>query len=167
MKKNHNRDNYFGNHVNHSKNGGIKIIRNCQITDSPAIQRLNKKELGYNYPLDQTTKNLANILNDPQHHWLLVFVDDKGQDIKGYVHAELYATTYLAPMFNILALAVDSSFQKKGIGRQLMQTIEKTAQSLGIKEIRLNSSISRPNAHQFYENIDYTVIKFRKDLEKS
>ena len=167
MKKNHNRDNYFGNHVNHSKNGGIKIIRNCQITDSPAIQRLNKKELGYNYPLDQTTKNLANILNDPQHHWLLVFVDDKGQDIKGYVHAELYATTYLAPMFNILALAVDSSFQKKGIGRQLMQTIEKTAQSLGIKEIRLNSSTSRANTHQFYENIDYTVIKFRKDLEKS
>ena len=113
MKKNHNRDNYFGNHVNHSKNGGIKIIRNCQITDSPAIQRLNKKELGYNYPLDQTTKNLANILNDPQHHWLLVFVDDKSQDIKGYIHAELYATTYLAPLFNILALAVDSSFQKK------------------------------------------------------
>ena len=105
MKKNHNRDNYFGNHVNHSKNGGIKIIRNCQITDSPAIQRLNKKELDYNYPLDQTTNNLANILNDSQHHWLLVFVDDKSQDIKGYVHAELYETTYFAPLFNILALA--------------------------------------------------------------
>ena len=89
------------------------MIRNCLITDSPAIQSLNKKELGYNYPLDQTTNNLANILNDPQHYWLLVFVDDKGQDIKGYIHAELYETTYLAPMFNILALAVDSSFQKK------------------------------------------------------
>lgn len=89
------------------------MIRNCQITDSPAIQKLNKKELGYNYPLDQTTNNLANILNDPQHHWLLVFVDDKSQDIKGYIHAELYETTYLASMFNILALAVDSSFQKK------------------------------------------------------
>ena len=58
------------------------MIRNCQITDSPAIQRLNKKELGYNYPLDQTTNNLANILNDSQHHWLLIFVDDKSQDTK-------------------------------------------------------------------------------------
>lgn len=91
------------------------MIRNCQITDSPAIQKLNKKELGYNYPLDQTTNNLANILNDPQHHWLLVFVDDKSQDIKGYIHAELYETTYLASMFNILALALDSSFQKKAL----------------------------------------------------
>lgn len=89
------------------------MIRNCQITDNQAIQKLNKKELDYNYPLDQTTNNLANILNDSQHHWLLVFVDDKSQDIKGYIHVELYETTYLAPMFNILALAVDSSFQKK------------------------------------------------------
>lgn len=63
------------------------MIRNCQITDSPAIQRLNKKELGYNYPLDQTTKNLANILNDPQHHWLLVFVDDKSQDINQRIYS--------------------------------------------------------------------------------
>ena len=45
--------------------------------------------------------------------------------IKGYIHAELYETTYLASMFNIITLAVDSSFQKKGIGHQLMQTIEK------------------------------------------
>ena len=142
------------------------MIRNCQITDSPAIQKLNKKELDYNYPLDQTTKNLANILNDPQHHWLLVFVDDKSQDIKGYIHAELYETTYLASMFNILALAVDSSFQGKGIGHQLMQTIEKTVQSLGIKEIRLNSSTSRPNAHQFYENIGYTSHKIQKRFGK-
>lgn len=54
-------------------------------------------------------------------------MDDKSQDIKGYIHVELYETTYLAPMFNIIALAVDSSFQKKGIGRQLMQTIEKSS----------------------------------------
>lgn len=92
------------------------MIRNCQITDSPAIQKLNKKELGYNYPLDQTTNNLANILNDPQHHWLLIFVDDKSQDINQRIYsAELYETTYLASMFNILALAVDSSFQKKAL----------------------------------------------------
>lgn len=142
------------------------MIRNCQITDNQAIQRLNKKELGYNYPLDQTTKNLANILNDPQHHWLLAFVDDKGQDIKGYIHAELYETTYFAPLFNILALAVASPFQGKGIGRQLMQKIEKAAQSFGIKEIRLNSSTSRPNAHQFYKNICYTSHTTQKGFGK-
>ena len=142
------------------------MIRNCQITDNPPIQRLNKKELGYNYPLDQTTKKVANILNDPQHPLLLFFVDDKNQDIKGYIHAELYETTYFAPMLNVLALAVDSSFQEKGIDHQLMQTIEKTAQSLGIKEIRLNSSISRANAHQFYENIGYISNKTQKRFGK-
>lgn len=81
-------------------------------------------------------------------------------------NTELYETTYLAPLFNILALAVDSSFQGKGIGRQLMQTIEKAAQSLGIKEIRLNSSTSRAHAHQFYENIGYTSHKIQKRFGK-
>ena len=85
---------------------------------------------------------------------------------KDIFHAELYENTYFAPMFNILALAVDSSFQGKGISRQLMQTIEKTAQSLGIKEIRLNSSTSRANAHQFYENIGYTSYKIQKRFGK-
>ena len=47
-----------------------------------------------------------------------------------------------------------------------MQTIEKAAQSFGIKEIRLNSSTSRPNAHQFYKNIGYTSHTTQKGFGK-
>lgn len=69
------------------------MIRNCQITDSPAIQRLNKKELGYNYPLNQTTKNLANILNDPQHHWLLVLWMTRGRTSK-----DIFMLNFMKPL---------------------------------------------------------------------
>ena len=47
-----------------------------------------------------------------------------------------------------------------------MRTIRKTAQSFGIKEIRLNSSTSRPNDHQFYEKIGYTSYKIQKRFGK-
>ena len=143
------------------------MIRNCQITDSPAIQKLNKKELGYNYPLDQTTNNLANILNDPQHHWLLVFMDDKSQDINQRISSCWTLWNHLFGLYvQYSRLSIRFFLSKKGISRQLMQTIEKTAQSLGIKEIRLNSSTSRPNAHQFYENIGYTSHKIQKRFGK-
>ena len=47
-----------------------------------------------------------------------------------------------------------------------MRTIRKTAQSFGIKEIRLNSRTSRANAHQFYEKIGYTSYKIQKRFGK-
>ncbi|MEB3365621.1 GNAT family N-acetyltransferase [Lactobacillus sp. R2/2] len=82
------------------------------------------------------------------------------------MHAEVFEETYFDPMFNVLALAVDSSVQKKGIGSQLMHTLEKQAKNLGMKEIRLNSGESRLGAHKFYENWAIPVIKCRKDLVK-
>ena len=82
------------------------------------------------------------------------------------MHAEVFEETYFDRMFNVLALAVDSSAQKKGIGSQLMQTLEKQAKNLGMKEIRLNSGESRLGAHKFYEKLGYTSNKMQKRFGK-
>ncbi|HEY0221764.1 MAG TPA: GNAT family N-acetyltransferase [Lactovum miscens] len=142
------------------------MIRNAVITDSSAIQQLNKYQLGYDYPSTKTAKNLKRLLSDSQHHYIFVFEDDITKKVNGYVHAEIYEETYFDQMFNILALAVNTSFQKKEIGKQLMLKLEEKARELCISEIRLNSGESRLGAHQFYENLGYITNKKQKRFSK-
>ena len=142
------------------------MIRKCQVADSAAIQKINQIELGYDYPVEKTAANIKRLLNDPKHHYLWVFEDEDSKKVEGYLHAEIFEETYFDPMFNVLALAVDSSVQKKGIGSQLMQALEKQARDLGMKEIRLNSGESRTGAHQFYEKLGYTSNKMQKRFGK-
>ncbi|MCC7666668.1 hypothetical protein [Liquorilactobacillus satsumensis] len=62
------------------------MIRNVKEIDGIAIQRLNKDQLGYDYPLNKTNKNLKRLLNDSRHHYMLVFEDDNTKKVNGYVH---------------------------------------------------------------------------------
>lgn len=143
------------------------MIRKCQVADSAAIQKINKTELGYDYSVEKTTINIKRLLNDPKHHYLWVFEDENTKKVEGYLHAEIFEETYFDPMFNVLALAVDSSVQKKGIGSQLMHTLEKQAKDLGMNEVRLNSGEFRLGAHKFYEKLGYTSNKMQKRFGKT
>ncbi|MFT8838322.1 GNAT family N-acetyltransferase [Liquorilactobacillus satsumensis] len=143
------------------------MIRNVKEIDGIAIQRLNKDQLGYDYPLNKTNKNLKRLLNDSRHHYMLVFEDDNTKKVNGYVHAELYEETYFDPMFNILALAVYATSQNKGIGKQLMIKVEKIAKNCGVSSIRLNSGESRLGAHEFYKKLGYVNNKSQKRFEKT
>jgi len=143
------------------------MIRKCQVADSAAIQKINKTELGYDYSVEKTTINIKRLLNDPKHHYLWVFEDENTKKVEGYLHAEIFEETYFDPMFNVLALAVDSSAQKKGIGSQLMHTLEKQTKALGMNEVRLNSGESRLGAHKFYEKLGYTSNKMQKRFGKT
>lgn len=142
------------------------MIRAAKLSDSAAIQKINREQLHYDYPLDKTTHNLQKILENSQRFDLLVFEDDHTQQVLGYIQAELYLETYEEVMFNVLALAVASSAQKRGIGKQLMAKIETIAKERGISQIRLNSGEERLGAHQFYEKLGYLSNKKQKRFYK-
>lgn len=142
------------------------MIRLAKETDASAIQKINCEQLGYDYPVQKTAENLKRLLADNAHHLILIYEDDASKNVVGYVHVELYEETYFAPMFNIMALAVDGSVQHKGIGTKLMAEVEKIARKAGIKEIRLNSGEKRLAAHKFYENLGYTSNKMQKRFGK-
>lgn len=142
------------------------MIRAAKLSDSTAIQKINREQLHYDYPLDKTTHNLEKILENSQRFYLLVFEDDRTQQVLGYIQAELYLETYEEVMFNVLALAVASSAQKRGIGKQLMAKIETIAKEQGISQIRLNSGEERLGAHQFYEKLGYLSNKKQKRFYK-
>ena len=138
------------------------MIRAVQISDAPAIQKLNAEQLNYDYPLVSTTQNLTRLLAQPDRHILLAATSTDNQQILGYVHAEVYLETYGPALFNVLALAVNSAAQHRGIGRALMTALQDQAQPYHVAGIRLNSGIERRAAHHFYEHLGYTATKLQK-----
>ena len=78
----------------------------------------------------------------------------------------MYESLYSDIGLNILGLAVESSFQGKGIGQNLMKFIEEIALKNNVKYIRLNSASYRIGAHRFYESIGYTCDKTQKRFIK-
>lgn len=66
----------------------------------------------------------------------------------------------------MLALAVTSDDQNTGVGEKLMRWLEDTAVANGFTSIRLNSGMTRENAHGFYEHIGYTHTKDQKKFIK-
>ncbi len=58
------------------------------------------------------------------------------------------------------SIFVRPDHQKRGIGKKLMEALEKLAKKNGIKEVRLHASI---NAVEFYEKLGYERLGLRKD----
>lgn len=142
------------------------ILRPIKLTDSATLKKINAEQLGYDFPLELTRQQLSKLIKD-QHHYFLIYEDDITNEVAGYLHAEVYESLYSLPMFNVLALAVDKKFSRKGIGKQLMIALEEEAQKRNFERIRLNSGEKRTQAHKFYEAIGYTSDKSQKRFLKT
>lgn len=141
------------------------MLRELKATDIETICVINKEALGYDFSPEETASQLAKLSQDP-HHFLLGFEEPSSHDLLGYVHAEVYESLYSKPGFNILALAVLPQTQGKGIGKTLLQGLEKETKRRGYEFIRLNSADHRLGAHAFYERVGYTCDKVQKRFIK-
>ena len=137
------------------------MLRNLQETDVNVICEINKEALGYSFSPEDTASQLARLSQD-SHHFLLGYEDAASHILLGYVHAEVYESLYSKAGFNILALAVSPKVQGRGIGKSLLQGLDKEAKRRGYEFIRLNSGDHRLGAHAFYEKVGYTCDKMQK-----
>jgi len=64
---------------------------------------LNKNEMGYVYPAEDTKKKLEQLLNDNNHKIYVAIVADK---VVGYIHANNYDVIYAPHLKNIMGIAV-------------------------------------------------------------
>ena len=140
-------------------------IRTALPSDYPAIYQLNKEEMGYDYPLEETKAKLAALL---QQEGDQIFVAVAKGLVVGYLHLRDYDVLYAPHMKDVMGIAVSSRYQRMGIGRALLETGEKWAIQNGAKAIRLVSGEERTGAHAFYRRCGYTSnksqINFRKYL---
>ena len=141
------------------------MIRTIQLTDAKAIRDISEFSLGYKTTEAVTERQIAKLISD-NRHFIRVYEDDETHTVVGFIHAEAYELLYKEPGFNILALAVGSEHQHKGIGKQLMQAVEAEAAVRNYRFIRLNSGEQRTEAHAFYEHCGYSCTKRQKRFIK-
>lgn len=139
------------------------IIREAVPGDAHVLARLNAVAMGYDYPEERTAQKLAAILQDRRSR---VFVAQLEGKAVGYLHLEDYDLLYADNMKNIMGIAVDPDFRRRGIGRQLLAAGEAWAREQGAKGIRLSSGESRKEAHAFYRALGYEGSKLQLNLKK-
>lgn len=141
------------------------IIRQAAMSDAAAICRLNREEMGYDYPLEGTVELLKLLLAAPADR---IFVAELNGEVVGYVHAQHYQVLYAPPMKNILGIAVASAHRREGIGAALLDRVEQWAREEDCKMVRLVSGAARTGAHEFYRRRGYgegrTQLNFKKKL---
>ncbi|API88247.1 GNAT family N-acetyltransferase [Marinilactibacillus sp. 15R] len=142
------------------------MLRKIRLSDAERIRKINIEELGYEVSIDLVNQQIKKLSNDSTHHYFSVYEDEETANTIGYVHAEIYESLYAEPMFNVMALAVDKDHHKKGIGKVLMQALEKEALLRGLTGVRLNSGEIRTEAHKFYEHIGSESNKYQKRFVK-
>lgn len=140
------------------------MIREARLNDYEEIQNICEHDLGYKCDRELVKVRLANLDNDRE----CVFVADKDNKVIGFIHVEKYDILYAASMVNVLGLAVSDEFRKQGIGKKLLSKAEEWAKCKGIAMMRLNSGITRKDAHEFYRNMGFdnekTQLRFIKSL---
>lgn len=144
----------------------MHMIREINISDAEAIQKICKTALGYDVDISTVSNQIKKLSCDNKNHILAVYEDENTKKVIGFIHAQVYESVYSDTGLNILGLAVDLDFRGNGVGKKLIGYIEKYAMDNGVSFIRLNSANHRVEAHRFYENIGYKSDKLQKRFIK-
>lgn len=138
-------------------------IRECRLSDCNDIYELNKNEMGYDYPCEDTYKKLMKLIKSESDKIFVAVSDNK---TIGYIHINDYESVYAPPMKNIMGIAVAEKYKRQGIGRKLMNEAENWAKNTGAYAIRLVSGAERKGAHEFYYSCGFEKTKEQLNLKK-
>ena len=144
----------------------MRTVRTATMADAEPVARL-VSVLGYPTSSAQMGTRLESILTDDEYATLVAL--ESGQ-IVGFIG------TRIGPLYEsdgrygqIMALAVDTAYQRRGIGRMLLDAAESLLIARGASVIVVTSGHQRADAHAFYEKSGYTSTgrRFKKSVVES
>src|ERR1041384_703995 len=131
------------------------IIRKATINDAARVAELSET-LGYPVSAEAIEQRLARVLKLETH---CVFVAERNGEVVGWSHGVEQEMLELDRRCEIWGLVVAENERGCGVGRRLIEAIEKWARDRGLKDMSVRSNVIRPESHPFYERIGYTRYK--------
>ena len=127
-------------------------IRVAEVNDASALAQL-MCELGYETTKLEMQMRLEPIVTDERLRTFVAVCDGK-------VCGMIGTLTYPSIEHNdfsgrIVALVINSTMRRRGIGRALIVTAEKDFAQREISRVALNTRLDREDAHKFYESLGY------------
>ncbi len=141
------------------------VIREIESKDYASVAEIWRDVLGILSATDENvTKIYEKMKSDSRY---CTFVADMNGDVVGFTTTvETLAIDHPNVYIKMNGLAVLPEFQRRGIGKMLMERVEKLAVERNASSIGLASGFQRTIAHEFYEHLGYkkTSFYFRKNI---
>ena len=139
------------------------MIRAAEINDAAALAQL-MCELGYETTKSEMQMRLEPIVTDERLRTFVAVCDGK---VCGMISTLTYPSIEHDDFSGrIVALVINSTMRRRGIGRALIVTAEKDFAQREIRRVALNTQLARKDAHKFYESLGYerNGWRFAKEL---
>jgi GNAT superfamily N-acetyltransferase len=140
-------------------------LRPIDLADADALVGLSR-QLGYAIESGLIVNNLRHMLEN-RDHCLIVAVDTEDKAV-GWIHGFVRPLVESPLMVELGGLVVDRDWRGAGLGRALLDEVERWTRGQGIGILSVRSASERPEAHRFYLGQGYELIKsqqvFRKRL---
>jgi GNAT superfamily N-acetyltransferase len=132
------------------------VIRPVNMKDAPELVELSA-QLGYSIQMSTLIPRLERIFADPDS----AIFGAAGPDGKvvGFVQVFIICNVESEMYAEVMGLVVDQNQRRKGIGKRLMDAVEAWAKEHGLNVVRLRSQTKRQDAHKFYQDIGYQILK--------
>ena len=133
-------------------------IREAKAADSAAIARL-VTQLGYPSSTKQIEERLSALSGRPEY---AVWVAEDSGRVVGLTGVCLdLGLEYDGLHGRLMGLVVDEPHRGRGIGKRLLEQVERWLQERGVNKLSLTSGKQRIEAHEFYRRLGYEQTGFR------
>lgn len=138
------------------------LIRKVEIGDSASITELSN-QLGYKSEIIEVKSRLLEIIGNIDN---CVFVALEGKKIVGWVHGFFSRRVESGSFVEIGGLVVDIEYRKKGIGKLLVDEINRWSCEKGCDRVRVRCNIVRKDTHIFYQKMGFEINKKQKVFDR-
>jgi len=141
----------------------MKILtRTAKIEDSESITELSN-QLGYPSEIIEVQKRLMELLQNNDN---CIFVALEDEKIVGWIHGFYSRRIESESFVEIGGLVVDIKYRKKGIGKLLVEEINKWSSTKQCNRIRVRCNIVRKESHLFYQQLGFEINKEQKVFDR-
>jgi GNAT superfamily N-acetyltransferase len=137
------------------------LIQEASMENVPSLTQLSN-QLGYAISESAAGENLFAILKNNNG---TVFIAVCEKEVIGWIHVFKTIRLESGPFCEIGGLIVQEQYQKKGVGKKLVEQVKLWSIGQGFHSLRVRCNLKRKDAHQFYLQSGFTINKDQRVFE--